>query len=340
MIFYTDYIKNKYELKIINEFTTSLEYTFLNCIPDHSLIITFGVIINPNYEQLINEWIQNNTIDYIILELSHDCEKNTEHISHNFLTYIQQLNQSFFILISDFKHFNSFNNTTIKFFPFWAIWSSRQLLFRTEFSNKPKKYKLSCLNGTPSLHKQIMYLQLSKLDFFNDILFSFGGRYKIAPTLTKCLNSDEQIKFDKLPYPVIINNDVTETDITTNHPAYLETYINIITETHYLANTLTEKTYKPILAGQLFLIVGAVGSIQHLRDIGIDTFDDIIDHSYDQVEDLRERIELIIKQITYLNNLNLEKIYQLIKPRLIQNSNFLKSDEFINQFLPLTFNEN
>ena len=46
-----------------------------------------------------------------------------------------------------------------------------------------------------------------------------------------------------------------------------------------------------------------------LRQIGFDVFDDVIDHSYDNILDDRERIKAVISEIDRLNSLDLFEIY-------------------------------
>jgi hypothetical protein len=67
---------------------------------------------------------------------------------------------------------------------------------------------------------------------------------------------------------------------------YTNSYCNIVLETHFDVDGsggafLTEKIFKPIKFGQPFVIVGAPGSLQALRDLGYRTFDYAIDNSYD-----------------------------------------------------------
>ena len=69
-------------------------------------------------------------------------------------------------------------------------------------------------------------------------------------------------------------------------------------ETHFDADQskgafLTEKTFKPIKHGQPFVIVGASGSLQALRDLGYRTFDHVIDNSYDTEIDNTRRWQKI-----------------------------------------------
>jgi hypothetical protein len=71
-------------------------------------------------------------------------------------------------------------------------------------------------------------------------------------------------------------------------------YINIVLESHMDVDQsngvfLTEKTFKPIKHSQMFIIFGACGSLQLLRDMGYKTFDHVLDNSYDLIENTTER---------------------------------------------------
>lgn len=75
---------------------------------------------------------------------------------------------------------------------------------------------------------------------------------------------------------------------------YSNSYCNIVMETHFDADQsggtfLTEKTFKPIKHGQLFFVAGPAGSLQALRDLGYRTFDNVLDNTYDRIEDNTQR---------------------------------------------------
>ena len=142
-------------------------------------------------------------------------------------------------------------------------------------------------------------------------------------------------QFNLLEHTVkFLTDERNDIDLSIDHPAYQETYVNLVTETNIRRSTpmLSEKTFKPIVAGQLFILIASPGAVQFLRDIGIDTFDDIIDHYYDTVIDPRSRIDLALDQIDQLDHVDLKSIYDQIKPRLIKNSEYFLSQEFRNQF--------
>ena len=59
--------------------------------------------------------------------------------------------------------------------------------------------------------------------------------------------------------------------------------IEVVCETNTASGTffITEKTIRPISYGRLFLIIGSPNYERNLKELGFDTFDDILDKAYD-----------------------------------------------------------
>lgn len=295
-----------------------LEYIFTYYLPKDSLVVPYGFNL---------ENIDKTAYSHVF----YDCSTNPVIYSasdHNILT-------------------GSYTDkSTGTFFPFWAVWASLAHAPAIEnlnynFIDKEKKYKISCLNGTPWAHRKLTYLELSSRTYFNDIVFTFHQSENYQPlSYEESLTPEEQLIFNQLPTTVAFepNDSLVGIDLSLNHSAYQDSLINLVTETTVNPTTpfLSEKTFKPIIAGQLFVVIAAPGAVEFLRSIGIDTFDDIIDHSYDTVTDLRLRIKLAITQIDRLVQLNQNILYSTIKPRLLKNSQYLRSQSFRDQF-KLTF---
>jgi len=113
-------------------------------------------------------------------------------------------------------------------------------------------------------------------------------------------------------------------------------YFNIVIESHMDVDQsngvlLTEKTFKPIKNAQPFIIFGAKGSLKLLRDMGYKTFDDVLDNSYDEIENTTERFKTTIDMVlNLLDNPSflLKDIYIKCKEDIIHNQNlFLSSKE-------------
>jgi hypothetical protein len=69
---------------------------------------------------------------------------------------------------------------------------------------------------------------------------------------------------------------------------------NIVFETHYEADNsggafVTEKVWKCIKYGHPFVVVGTAGILEVLRSSGYRVFDNIIDNSYDTIQDPTQR---------------------------------------------------
>lgn len=66
-------------------------------------------------------------------------------------------------------------------------------------------------------------------------------------------------------------------------PYYKETFVEIINETIFFqqAGLLTEKTFHSIIGCSFPIVLSVCGSVNHLRKLGYDVFDDVVDHSYD-----------------------------------------------------------
>ena len=98
----------------------------------------------------------------------------------------------------------------------------------------------------------------------------------------------------------------------------LNSYLNIITESHadYVKNKresifITEKTWKPILAHQPFIVIGQQKHLYALKKLGFKTFEKYIDESYDEKIGV-EKYETIKKEITRICSMeknHLDRMY-------------------------------
>ena len=97
---------------------------------------------------------------------------------------------------------------------------------------------------------------------------------------------------------------------------------------------ITEKTFKAFILGQIPIFIAPMGTVQCTRELGFDVFDDIVDHSYDNIEDPSKRIDEILNQIEYVCNTysvnDLAKLKEKIHIRFKYNTQTLKMWAFNN----------
>jgi len=129
-------------------------------------------------------------------------------------------------------------------------------------------------------------------------------------------------------------------------PAVAGAMFNVVTESAYETvttdiigqslPTLTEKTFKCFIAGQIPILVSAQYTVRAAREFGFDMFDDVVDHdSYDACSDPAKRIDRIADQIERICKLTLTELVELkqqLQPRLEQNFARLKYLAYNNDF--------
>ena len=90
-------------------------------------------------------------------------------------------------------------------------------------------------------------------------------------------------------------------------PIYEDTYFSIVTETNFeIPNSYrTEKIYKPLKIGHPFIAVSSYGFYKDLHNMGFKTFSNLIDESFDTVDNDDLRLSRIADVIENLCNSNL-----------------------------------
>ena len=97
--------------------------------------------------------------------------------------------------------------------------------------------------------------------------------------------------------------------------------MHLVPETTPNIPFITEKTVLALLHGKLFITSGAQFFYKELKRLGFLTYDEIIDYSFDQVEDCAIRQEMIVDQIVNLTRdpSKFNDIYKLIEPKIKVN---------------------
>jgi hypothetical protein len=75
---------------------------------------------------------------------------------------------------------------------------------------------------------------------------------------------------------------------------------------------ISEKTLRPISCKKMFIVVGPIGILSHLRSKGFQTFDDFINEKYDTIIDPNERFFAVVEQIRRFCDRPLHEIMQYL----------------------------
>ena len=175
---------------------------------------------------------------------------------------------------------------------------------------KPSKQlnRYMCLNGIPKPHRKQVYSYLRPME--NGILTLNG------------ITNTELLSYNSYDWNNV-KNFIALKDI------YFSTPVNIVTESLYNepSGIISEKSLMAFASLQLPIFIAHQGIVQDVKNYGFDTFDDILDNSYDTLpNDIRWK-EAIDRNKHILN----EKYdYNVLLPRLQNNQNHL-----LNNYLDL-----
>ena len=235
------------------------------------------------------------------------------------------------------------NNPFVKFFPTW-LYSKHHTYQDVNFKLQQKrKYPVSCLNRFPSPHRVYFFYHLLNKPYFEQCLTSFIG-------LSNPYNNFLDVGAYNEIYRDIPDNikqfyettkyvKKTDSDINNwnelhdpTYKAFADTYLNIITESTYYHSFFTEKTAKPLVTEQLFIMLGGQNSITNLKQLGFEVFDDLLNSDYDSQVDWKIRADMVLK---LLDNVfyNIEDIFNHYTKQRQHNKKYFLSDSFKHKCL-------
>lgn len=195
----------------------------------------------------------------------------------------------------------------------------------------PRAILLSLLFGL-GIHKHGMISCMFKDSITNltkEIKWPFTSEQKkiLNKGFRKFKNSDLLIN-DDLEIYQNHNNDNYSNFQNKLSKYYKQTFVEIVNETSYTekAFNLTEKTLNSIYGCNFPIILSSKGTVSFLRNMGLDLFDDIINHDYDSIEDPIDRMFAALRdnQELLTNNTRTKLLWQENKNRFLNNVSFVK----------------
>ena len=262
-------------------------------------------IVENGIEQKVKNICDSLAIPYNHIEFKSSdklCKSKTfkHKVNTKYATFFSKLFKSSDTVLSDTFNYGLFcgRATNERLYSFW----------------KHKNWQYS------SLGKSSMHLDTSSLTEWDSDFTGFICEH----------NDHWQSLLPLLPYsdignyikpPVIFGNSYN-TDMWND--IYSDISIEIVCETNTTADTffITEKTFRPIAYGKLFLVIGSPEFEQNLKRMGFDIFDDIIDKSYDS-ESSYYRVDAVFKSLGEL--LRNPADMQALLPRLQANQRVLQN---------------
>lgn len=236
------------------------------------------------------------------------------------------------------------------------FWNAHFIQFLTEYgpvsvalnkldhcSSKPMYF--DALLGFPKAHRDFIYQYIHAHNLQNKILTTYMN-YKMPaegsfhPVFKSSLEWEPDIED--------FNETVT---LTTNYvqyhghnialsrivpvSVYNRTAYSIVAETGFdnRYSFFTEKTAKSMLAQRLFVVFSGYKFLQNLRSLGFQTFDNVIDESYDLIYNDQDRWSAAFDQVQRLCEMDQQEVFEKIAAAVEHNYRLLVNTNWTQHML-------
>jgi hypothetical protein len=197
---------------------------------------------------------------------------------------------------------------------------------------QPPHYHFECairVKNTP--HRLFAHAAIEQSDLLKDACLI---RHTDAPRLpgtdieVQCLQ--ERGRIDVMPV-YGHGNARASIQVWVPYLLYNQAWFSVLSESWCDYNFFTEKTAKLLLARRMFVAIAAPYLLRELKAMGFQTFDLVVDESYDEVEDDTTRWQMALDQITKICAQDPRKIYDKILPVLEHNRAHLLSEDMVHR---------
>lgn len=193
--------------------------------------------------------------------------------------------------------------------------------------------KFSCFTRTHRKERLDFFSELIEKDLLKNFIYTYNNTYIYDEAINERYQSKEFLKsqvdkifdpvrekidnwIDDMPYGLSNTDDIYSVKQKFLFENLAKSYFNIVIESsqsfvdpEYIDGELiyqamvTEKTYKAISCRRPFIIYSSMDALKYIKLRGYKTFHPYIKEDYDNIEDMIERRNAIIQEITRLNNL-------------------------------------
>ena len=301
--------------------TNTLQYGAIHFTPEHDVEATVALDLQHSGLTMADLQLNKLIVDF-------RCEGQCSNSVAGFIDYFTQLPVKDLLVIYN----TSIDTTTLPYravsVPNWLVVLDRWLpLLQSMTYNSTIDHKFLCLMRRPSVTRATIARWL--LDNHIDARFSFGSMCQ--PEVMGQYRS--MFADQELPITIdgIVDRQTNNVEHVQTNPVFHSCLFNLVAESSSQTDPgiwrsifITEKTFKAFGLRQIPIWFAVPGLTHEVRKLGFDMFDDIVDHSYDQIANESQRFAAVFDQVQRLNHdLDLDQC-QALRDNLFDrfNTNF------------------
>lgn len=163
-----------------------------------------------------------------------------------------------------------------------------------------KPYEFLFLNGRARPHRKYLWEKLNSQQLLDRALWTMleGNHIRQLPSYYEV----ERYQHNQIvtASTQLIKHEIFQNtwgEIYLKAEPYIDTYFSLVTETvaDYPHSFRTEKIAKPIMMGHPWIAAANRGFYRDLHNLGFQTFNGLIDESFDQIDNTQDRMDRIVE---------------------------------------------
>ena len=210
---------------------------------------------------------------------------------------------------------------------FW--YRSQGLSCFDNFMDRPLLYNFICMNRLIDDSKSWRIEFLNLLNLENGV-YSLPDRDPVSNRSLQEISNSNRVEPNSFDTAGNDSGGIIVRETTPINTTFLHVVCETLFHKHKLF--LTEKTFKPIVLGQPFVLVTGPGNLEYLRSYGFRTFSDFWCEDYDNIQDDTRRMRAIADIVNGIASMSSSELHQMRKrmePTLMHNRRWFYS-EFAN----------
>ena len=222
----------------------------------------------------------------------------------------------------------------------WHLVKTSEVNSKVFVENKiVRPYFADILLGNPKPHRLLFYNLLKENNNLDNNIINLFGIYK-TPFVDQGKDFIDLYFTKGLELKEGIYNTASKTDMQGKAPSqYISKHINENSWISVVSETLddnriffpTEKTGKALISNKPFIVLSGQHYLKNLRSIGFKTFHPVIDESYDEIDDVQERMKSAFNSFLELQKQDPITVRQKLKEQLDHNEKCIRDKEWLTR---------
>lgn len=202
----------------------------------------------------------------------------------------------------------------------WPLWPEYygSFFYNPQYQDRLPTALFACFINRACPFRQSWLYQFARRGILDQGLISYRLDYRHNDHPCPITNSDRLLLFDEMfrrgnaifaqEHALLRNKVPLQTFDVELEQAIIDSKISLVIETYFDTDgiiSFSEKIFRNLLIPRPWMLFSVPGAVAHLRKVGFDVMDDLVNHEYDQIANEVSRQIYILDQLQNWRNIDI-----------------------------------